>query len=132
MNSLASYFAGTPMLRTLNRFNQLASAMEKELTFPSLALDWGIERTDVGYAMEIDVPGLTREDIEVEVTEGNVVTVKGERKTRNRVSSVYRAMTFPIDANMDTVKASIDNGILTVECERLATAEKKSRTVRVE
>lgn len=122
MHPLTSYL-GFPPSRALSRL------LEREFSLT----DWGVEETQNGYVMEVEVPGLSKDDITLEVeNDVNMVRVKGERKTRNRVSTVQRAVTFPLDADMNTIKASIENGLLTIECSRRTPATKQKRTVTIE
>ncbi len=72
-----------------------------------------------------DVPGMEPKDIEVSIL-GNVLTVKGERRTEQEVKkedylrrevsygSFERRMTLPEGAATDKVKASFKNGVLEV------------------
>lgn len=129
--------------------NRLARALESELysispylrpsatagsagSAASSWLDWGVERTDNGYLVEMEMPGLSREDLSVETTEDRIVSVKGERKTRHRTASVFRSITFPPDADMDTLRATLSQGILTLECNHKPLPEKKRRAINIE
>ena len=93
------------------------------------ALGWmppvDIRETESEYAFEIEVPGLTKDDVHVEA-EGNTVTVRGERKqaeetecgTRHRTERRYGRFvrSFEINDGFDAAKISahLENGVLRV------------------
>lgn len=80
-----------------------------------------VRETDEEYVVEIEVPGLAREDISVELAEGRL-TVSGEiaereghflRRTRRTGQFRYVA-TLPEDADTEQVGAALADGVLTV------------------
>lgn len=89
-----------------------------------------IEETDDAFIVELDVPGVKREDIHVEVQE-NQLHVSGEIKERER-TGVWRRRTrakgefdflvgLPGEVDPDNVEASLHHGVLSV---RLAKTER--------
>src|SRR5262249_54580277 len=81
--------------------------------------------------IECELPGIDQKDLEVYVTGGNQVMLKGQRKTGVQDKTVWhrqergsgsfaRVLTLPNDVNPDQVEAHLDNGILNV---RLAKSE---------
>ncbi len=112
----------------LNRLNQeLARYLEHWNDVPSLAEGFtplaDVEETDDAYLVEIELPGVKRDDISLEV-EGRRLTVFGERKERERVGILRRRtrtvgrfhyeVVLPGDIDEDSVSASMDEGVLTV------------------
>ena len=82
-----------------------------------------IER-DGNVHLMVSVPGLNEKDIELKV-EGQVLTIKGERKSQESDGYTYhlqeshygpfsRAFTLPDTTDLDSIKAEFKNGILTV------------------
>jgi HSP20 family protein len=81
--------------------------------------------TDGHYVLRADLPGLSDEDISIEV-ENNVLTISGERKAEHeqegegyyRVERAFgtfqRALTLPDGVDPDSVAASFDKGVLEV------------------
>jgi HSP20 family protein len=82
-----------------------------------------VEETDDAYVVEIELPGVKREDASVEVA-GRRLTVSGERKERERIGILRRRtrtvgrfhyeVVLPGDVDEDGVVASMDEGVLTV------------------
>lgn len=84
------------------------------------------ERIDEkGYYLEIDLPGVKKEDIEISVNDG-VLTISGERKLEKkeekpnytRIESFFgrfeRAFKLPNDADLDNIEAKYEDGVLKV------------------
>jgi HSP20 family protein len=82
-----------------------------------------VEETDDAYLIELELPGVAKGDVNVEVI-GSRVTVSGERKERQRVGILRRRtrsvgrfqyeVDLPGDVESDQVTAAMDAGVLTV------------------
>jgi HSP20 family protein len=78
---------------------------------------------DDAYVVEIDVPGVRREDIDVEI-HANELVVTGEIKQREREGLLRRRtrkagnfeyrVTLPGDLDEQGIEATIANGVLTI------------------
>ena len=99
-----------------------------------------VEETDKEYVFTADVPGLQKDDLNVEVDKG-LLKIRGERKESKEekakgyirkeqfYGSFNRAFALPNDAKTDDVKADYRNGVLTI---RLARAEAlKPKNVKI-
>jgi HSP20 family protein len=83
-----------------------------------------VSETDAAYVVEIELPGVRREDIDVEL-DGNELVVTGEVKEREREGLLRRRtrrvgnfeyrVTLPGDFKTDDVQASLAHGVLTVQ-----------------
>jgi HSP20 family protein len=90
-----------------------------------------IEETDDAYVVEADLPGVQREDIDIEL-EGNELLVSGEVKQREgrfrrrtrRVGRFELRVVLPNGVDSSGVDAKLDHGVLTV---RVPKAEKAQR-----
>ncbi|OIV92235.1 hypothetical protein TanjilG_31154 [Lupinus angustifolius] len=109
---------------------------EHSLSFPTPSLssenhaflnnqiDWN--ETPEAHVFKADMTGLNKEEVKVEVEEGRVLQISGERSMKiedkndacHRVECssgrFKRSFTLPANAKMDQVKASVENGVLTV------------------
>ena len=84
-----------------------------------------IQETDDAYRLVAELPGLTKDDINVTL-ENNVLRLSGERKFEkdvakdnyHRIERTYgsfsRAFTLPSLVSSEKVEASFENGLLTV------------------
>jgi HSP20 family protein len=90
-----------------------------------------IEETDDAYVIEADLPGVKREDIDIELA-GNELLVTGEIKQREgkfrrrtrRVGRFELRVALPDGVDGGKVDAKLDHGVLTV---RVPKAEKAQR-----
>ena len=85
------------------------------------------------------LPGLNEKDIELKI-EGQVLTIKGERKSQESEGYAYhqqesyygafsRSFTLPDSTDLDSIKADYKNGILSILVPQKP--EVKARTIKV-
>lgn len=91
----------------------------------------------------IDLPGMKKEDVKVEVTDGELA-ISGERKhekeekgekfyrCEREYGSFYRAVPLPEGARVEDVKAMFTDGVLEVSVPLPAKPEAKARTVEIQ
>lgn len=82
-----------------------------------------VEETDDAYVVEIDLPGVKRDDIDIQLTDRQL-TVSGEIKEKERTGILRRrtrrvgqfqySVTLPADVDAEKVTAHLDDGVLTV------------------
>lgn len=113
----------------LERFEQMVSDLfDTWRPFPKLLGEAfrplaDVEELPDAYQVEVELPGVKREDIEVEVS-GRRVSVRGERKERERAGTLRRRertvgrfayeVTLPGDVKEDGVEATLADGVLTI------------------
>ncbi len=87
--------------------------------FENFFTSLGVHQTkneDGTYSMSVDIPGIKEEDISLSL-EDNVVTIKGERKTPTSSYMMNKSFTLPEDSDIDTLKAELKDGVLTINLE---------------
>ena len=91
-----------------------------------------VEETDDAYTVELDLPGVAREDVDIQLDDRRL-TVSGDieekertgilhRRTR-RVGRFYFSVTLPGDVDADDVSAQLHDGVLTVHVPKCAQAK---------
>jgi HSP20 family protein len=91
-----------------------------------------IEETDDSYVIEADLPGVKREDIDIEL-EGNELHVTGEVKQREgrfrrrtrRVGRFELRVLLPEGVDGNGVDAKLDNGVLMVRVPKAQKAQRR-------
>lgn len=129
----------------LDRVNrQLSDVLDSFRNLPSM-LDGGftpladVEETDDAYLVEVELPGIRRDDVDIEVA-GRRVTVRGERREKERVGILRRRertvgrfhyeVTLPGDIEEDGVEAHLDEGVLTVRLPKPESARPRRITIK--
>ncbi|XP_024532245.1 17.6 kDa class I heat shock protein-like [Selaginella moellendorffii] len=103
-------------------------------------VDW-LETPDA-HVFKADLPGLSKEEVKITVEHGRTLQISGERKMHeaqktdkwHRVERSYgsfmRKFRLPENANVDGIKAQVENGVLTVTVPKVA--KPQPRTIQVE
>jgi HSP20 family protein len=149
LNPLAR-FASRRSDGSRNDFDDLRREMNRlffdfEREFPGRA--WSgespevtLEDTGEALVLRAEVPGVTEDNLELQVEEGNV-TLRGERKEqRNDGHSVHRkeradfrfarSFSLPVKVDSEKTQAVLQHGILTVTLPKAETAKPRKIAVR--
>lgn len=127
------------MNRTLSRWFSREEGDEPTPRRWMPALD--VTETKDAYQIDVEVPGLRPEDINVTVDQG-MLTVQGERRSEeeksdrayHRVERHYgafrRSISLPRDVDASKVKANYDNGVLRLMVPKTAGSQAKRIEVK--
>ncbi len=113
---------------------------------PSAVKPWRRLEVDIKdegdkYVLEADMPGVSREDISVEI-HGNMLDISAEKERKEEVEkkgyvrrergyvSYCRRLRLPDDANREGIEAKLEGGVLKLEIAK--SAEKKEEKKKVE
>lgn len=99
--------------------------------------------TEDKYVINVELPGVAAEDVEVAVHD-HVLTLKGEKKSEHeetgksyffserRYGSFQRSFRLPPDVAEDEISAEFSNGVLTLSAPKHAATEPQPRRISVE
>lgn len=126
-------FKGFPFSTTL--------ADPERSAFSSTSCDW--KETPDAHIFKADLPGLKKEEVKVEVEEGRVLQISGERSKEQEDKNgkwhqiersrgkFLRRFRLPENAKMDEVKASMENGVLTVTVPKEEVKKPKVKAIEI-
>lgn len=127
LEQLRGAFAGQ-----LEQWPDFVRSVERELCDVAPLAD--IEETDDSYLLEVELPGVKREDIDLQVDQERL-RLTGERRQRERVGFLRHRtrttgrfsldVTLPAPVDSDAVSASLDHGVLTVVVPKTEAARRR-------
>ena len=114
-------FEGSPFSTTVAN---LPSSASETTAVANARIDW--KETPEAHVFKVDVPGLKKEEVKVEVEDGRILQISGERskeqeeendkwhRVERSSGKFLRRFRLPENAKLDQVKAGMENGVLTV------------------
>jgi HSP20 family protein len=126
--------------------NRLGQIFDEGFPTPSTGGTWmplvNVEETPDELMLTAELPGLTQEDVELEL-ENNILTIRGEKVEERREGeegkryhvwerhhgSFQRSFTLPRTVRPDDISAEFENGILRVRMPKAA--EAKGRRIAI-
>ena len=89
------------------------------------------------YTIELALAGFSKKDIEVKVVDG-VITIKSIKENSENEETLYRGISyrkftkkFNLADDMEVKGAKLDNGLLSIDLERIVPEDKKPRTIDI-
>ncbi|OAY79918.1 17.1 kDa class II heat shock protein-like [Ananas comosus] len=149
-----------PLLSTLQQLMEIPEETEKTFNAPTrkyvrdaramASTPADVKELPNAYVFVVDMPGVKSGEIKVEVEEGRVLVISGERKRgggggdeeekegakylrmERRMGKLMRRFVLPEDANVDAITAVCRDGVLTVTVDKVPPPEpKKPKTIEV-
>ncbi|XP_022731564.1 18.5 kDa class I heat shock protein [Durio zibethinus] len=123
---------------SLSSFPQLS---RENTAFVNTRVDW--KETPEAHVFKADLPGLKKEEVKVEIEDDKVLQISGERNaekedkndTWHRVErssgKFSRRFRLPENVKMDNVKASMENGVLTVTVPKVEMKKPDIKSVEI-
>nr|XP_016488118.1 PREDICTED: 16.9 kDa class I heat shock protein 1-like [Nicotiana tabacum] len=96
-------------------------------------VDW--RETDNAHIFRVDLPGVKREDLKVQIEDDNILEISGERvkeeeqgtdkwhRVERRRGSFRRRFRLPENANVEGISCGLEHGVLTVNVPKKETQE---------
>ena len=136
--------------RPMTVFNEMDSMINSlfnhDWNFPTKHTDLApavdVKETDDLFLITADIPGLTKKDVKVNITDGKM-TISGDAKVveneensryhyrERRYGSFKRTFNLPESINEEKISASFKNGILEVELPKHENVLPKERVIKV-
>ncbi|KAL1542127.1 17.8 kDa class I heat shock protein-like [Salvia divinorum] len=103
---------------------EFPSSARETTAVANARIDW--KETPEAHLFKVDVPGLKKEEVKVEVEDGGILQISGERSKEQeekndkwhrieRSSGKFcRRFRLPENTKLEQVKAAMENGVLTV------------------
>lgn len=94
------------------------------------------------YLVHLELPGMPKENIKIDIDENNVLHVTGERDLQLEPSdsTIYKgrsygsfasSVTLPTDVDLESLDAQLNNGVLTVQIKKKPLVKPKTRQISI-
>jgi HSP20 family protein len=116
-----------------------AGLSKKDNLMPAVDID----ETDDSYVLMAEIPGFTKEEINVSLNEGQLI-IKAEHKEESekkqqggsvlkerRYGSFYRSFNFGKSLKEEDITAKYENGVLEMEIPKMAQAKQETKKITV-
>ena len=133
-----------PQINRMRHFNEFERFFDMPRWAPAanLGLPLDVTENEDGFVVKASVPGINPEDVEITFEE-DVLTIKGEVAEESateeenyhirerRTGSFARSIRFPVDVNAEEVKATYENGVLTLDVPKVEEVKPKRIEIKV-
>jgi HSP20 family protein len=141
-------FGPVNMMREMERMMEEATRdIDYSIWPPALAVGPRFPAVDIKdegdhYLVEADLPGLSKEDVEVMVGEGVLDITANKEESKEESSegylrrergfvSFHRRLNLPDDATEDKLEAKLEDGVLKIRIQKTKEAMEKRKKVEV-
>ena len=119
----------------------VASSGRDTAAFANARIDW--KETPEAHVFKADLPGVKKEEVKVEVEDGNVLVISGERskekedkndkwhRVERSSGKFMRRFRLPENAKTDQVIAGLESGVLTVTVPKAEVKKPEVKTIEI-
>ena len=107
-------------------FNHMLDRMEEAFvpSYTSAHSYSYLHPTEDGYEYEVPVPGMTRENVKIQLDErASTMYIKADTEKKNKYSKIasnYQyVQSLPKDVDVESISATVEHGVLTVSMKRI-------------
>lgn len=131
-------------LMNWNRWNGMCSSEDTTTTAPKM----NVSESDKDYRLELSIPGMKKEDLNLSVDPDNNLVIEMQTKEEKKEDKEKRhflrrefsttqfkqMLTLPENVKKDAIGAKVENGILTVTLPKFTPEEQKqlAQTIAIE
>jgi HSP20 family protein len=102
-----------------------------------------ISDTDAALTFHAELPGMSKEDVKISITDGNMLTIRGEKKREEKTEeknflrverswgSFTRSFALPDNLDTDKVNAEFENGVLNVAIPKREPSKPKEQEINI-
>ncbi|CAJ1970964.1 unnamed protein product [Sphenostylis stenocarpa] len=131
-------FEGFPFSTSLAN---VTSSSGEDSAIANTRVDW--KETPQSHVFNVDLPGLKKEEVRVEVEDGKVLQISGERsrekeekndrwhRVERSTGKFLRRFRLPENAKLDEVKAGMENGVLTVTVPKVEEKKPEVKSIKI-
>ena len=118
-----------------------ASGDSETAAFANARIDW--KETPEAHVFKADLPGVKKEEVKVEVEDGNVLVISGQRsrekedkndkwhRVERSSGQFLRRFRLPENAKTEEVKAGLENGVLTVTVPKAEVKKPEVKSIQI-
>ena len=129
--------------RPISIFNDFDNFLNDFSSSLNCSLSWEpkfeVLNTDTMYCIRAEIPGMSKKDIDIEL-ENNTLSISGDRKWNDKdqnnysefsYGKFYKSFNLPEDVKENNIKASMKDGILSVQVPRLEKVKPEVKKIAI-
>ncbi|KAJ3215828.1 hypothetical protein HK099_006172 [Clydaea vesicula] len=141
LHSVASDNLLTDILENILEVEQQQPETKTSLKRPVNSIpQLNVSENEAEYYVQVDLPGVSKDQIDLSMNAGNILILKGERKitleqkdtdkyhiSERTFGKFERRLRLPNCINLDDVDASLENGVLTLRYAKKRKIDEKKK-----